>query len=60
MKTYEIESHCPHCDADTLQLFTDSEHERDSSYDRQECLTCHWWKIGLSDEWRPPNELDEE
>lgn len=56
MKTYIDEGDCPFCEKETKQRFTDSEHERDSSSDRRECLECGatysgysgtWWKDGI-------------
>lgn len=47
--------YCDHCKKDTQQNCRDSGHERDSSDEWQECLTCHWFKSGMSSEWRAPH-----
>lgn len=44
---------CGHCDDYTEQTLKSGEHERDSSGDWQECLRCHWHRIGYGD-WQPP------
>lgn len=62
MTTKELdERYCGHCDADTVQRCEYSDHERDSSGDRQECTVCGWWRTGMSGEWKPPRwvALDE-
>lgn len=46
--------YCPNCDADTLQEVVDDTHERDSSGDYRECLTCRWVYTGTSGKYRPP------
>jgi hypothetical protein len=45
---------CDHCDDDTWHRCSDSGHERDSSWDYQECLKCKWYKFGLSAKYGPP------
>lgn len=52
--------YCHHCDTDTLQLVVDSNHERDSSGDWRECLTCHWWYSGFDGRYHPPRERSDE
>lgn len=46
-REYIDELWCPHCEEYTEQEVYDSEHERDSSHDRQLCLKCgsnyHWF-----------------
>lgn len=54
-KFYDDERYCPNCDKDTLQRCRDSTHERDSTEDFQECLTCHWEYSGWIGEWEPPS-----
>lgn len=46
---------CQHCQRDTLHTFIDSGHERDSSSDYRECLTCGWWLVGMFQDYRPPD-----
>ena len=46
---------CPNCNKDTEQRCRDSNHERDSTMDYQECLTCHWVRTGWTGEWEAPN-----
>ena len=48
--------YCDICDKDTLQLIKDSGHERDSSNDYHECLTCGHYKTGWSDTWDKKEE----
>lgn len=52
---YEDERFCDHCDRYTQHRCKDSGHERDSSWNYQECLMCHWYKYGINDEYQPPN-----
>lgn len=51
---YLDERFCDHCNARTEHNCRDSGHERDSSADYQECLTCHWYCMGMSGEYHPP------
>lgn len=44
---------CPVCEKETLQLFRDSGHERDSSQDFRECSECGSSQYGHG-EWTPP------
>lgn len=53
-KEYKDIMYCGHCGEDTEQTIFDSEHERDSSNDRQECHKCGWVRYGLSGTWEPP------
>jgi hypothetical protein len=50
---------CGHCQADTQQRGHDSGHERDSSGDFWECLTCHWYYTGYTGKWEPPLNLEQ-
>lgn len=50
---YKKERFCDHCQKDTTHECKDSDHERDSSGDWQECLVCGWYKTGRSDEYFP-------
>ena len=54
---YEDECFCDHCNADTRHKFKDSDHERDSSGNYRECLTCGWWRTGMDDTYYPPLEV---
>lgn len=45
---------CDHCQADTKHRIYCAGHERDSSCDMWTCLTCGWWKTGMSDEQHEP------
>lgn len=47
---YEDERFCEHCNAYTMHRCCDSGHERDSSNDYKECLICHWYRSGWSDQ----------
>jgi DNA-directed RNA polymerase subunit RPC12/RpoP len=49
---------CPNCSKDTQQKFTDGGHERDSSGDRFECLTCGWAKFGHG-KYEPPIQFQD-
>jgi len=51
---YLAERFCDHCERDTQHNCRDSDHERDSSADYQECLVCHWYCTGMSGEYHPP------
>lgn len=55
---YNDEMFCDHCEKDTIHLIRYSGHERDSSGDYFECLTCHWWRTGATDELNPPYSKD--
>jgi ribosomal protein L44E len=55
-KVYRDERYCPFCDRETAQEVTDSEHERDSSGDYQECLECSATYWGFTGEWEPARE----
>jgi hypothetical protein len=46
MNYYYDKRYCPNCKRDTLQQCRDSDHERDSSNDFQECLYCGWERSG--------------
>lgn len=39
-ETYEDDRYCPNCKRETPHRFTSAGHERDSFYDRWECLEC--------------------
>jgi hypothetical protein len=52
------EAHCPNCNADTQQTFVDAGHERDSSGNRQECLTCGWYRYGAGEFQAPLHIMD--
>lgn len=54
-KEYKDEYFCEHCGKDTMHLVKSYEHERDSSGDLFECLVCHYWRGGLTDEQNPPH-----
>mgnify|MGYP006921399822 FL=1 len=49
--SYEDYDDCPFCKKVTRQLHVSKGHERDSSYDRQECLECGATKYGMDGEW---------
>jgi hypothetical protein len=51
---YEDIRHCDHCDKDTPHTCKDDTHERDSSQDYQQCLTCKWWMMGFTRKYNPP------
>lgn len=56
---YEDERFCLHCDKDTPHICKDSNHERDSSWDHQECKVCGWYSLGpFGSEYHPPIEDD--
>jgi len=44
---YKDERFCKHCNEETLHKCKDDGHERDSSWDYQECLTCGWYALGI-------------
>lgn len=45
---------CTHCGRDTQQKYR-TPHERDSSNDYFECLTCGWIRTGHADEYEAPS-----
>ena len=49
---YRDERYCDNCRKDTLQIVSDSTHERDSSGDYAVCLECHRNYRGLHGKWR--------
>lgn len=51
---YDDERFCTHCGESTPHVCFDSGHERDSSWDWQECKVCRWKCTGISGEYRPP------
>lgn len=51
---YIDERWCDNCDKYTNHICRDDLHERDSSYDYQCCMECHWFKYGISGEYHPP------
>lgn len=53
-ENYETTRFCDHCDKDTLHKCRDSQHERDSSQDYQECLECGWFMTGYTGKYEPP------
>ena len=56
---YEEIRECEHCKKETKHQCKDSEHERDSTGDYQECLECFYWKTGYNwDKLEPPLTLD--
>lgn len=44
---YEDTRFCDNCDRYTKHRCKDTGHERDSSWDYQECLVCHWYAMGI-------------
>jgi hypothetical protein len=53
---YEDDCFCDHCQKITPHLIHSNGHERDSSYDWQECKVCHWRQWGMMGEYEPPLE----
>lgn len=51
---YEDDRYCTNCDDYTAHKCKDSNHERDSSGDYQECIVCGWYKNGFTDRYHPP------
>lgn len=51
---YNDERYCGHCKKTTNHKCKDSNHERDSSGDFQECLECHWWMSGITRDYIEP------
>lgn len=54
---YIDERLCENCNAETEHSCRDSDHERDSSYDFEECLVCGWWKYGFLSHKGPPFDM---
>lgn len=57
-KTYIDTDYCPYCDKETLIEYYDSEHERDSSHDKETCMTCGAYRYGFTGEWTKNNTGD--
>lgn len=55
-KVYKDERYCDHCEKDTQHGCVDSQHERDSSQDYQECNECGWYMYGLTGEYQEPTD----
>ncbi len=51
---YEDTRFCDNCDKYTTHRCKDSDHERDSSMDYQECLVCHWYMTGYDRRYNKP------
>lgn len=51
---YIDERFCENCDCYRDQRCKDSDHERDSSGDYEECLTCKFYKTGLTNKRSHP------
>jgi hypothetical protein len=51
---YQDERFCDHCDKYTEHTCKDDGHERDSSYDYEECNVCKYYSYGMSSEQSPP------
>ncbi len=56
---YEDSRFCEHCNDYTNHKCHDDGHERDSSWDYQECLVCFWYKYGMSTDYSPPIDYDD-
>lgn len=54
--TYEDERWCNHCGKYTNHNCRDSNHERDSSEDYEECKDCGYWMTGFNLKQSPPWE----
>lgn len=52
----EDEHYCTNCNEYTNHRCYYSNHERDSSQDRFECLVCGWIYLGITGEYEPPIE----
>ncbi len=48
--------YCPNCKQDTEQEEYFTNHERDSSQDMRECLTCGWYRFLYWDYYKHPEE----
>lgn len=51
---YIDERYCGHCDRYTQHTCYDSNHERDSSGDFQQCEVCNWYMSGYTRKYEPP------
>lgn len=61
-KEYNDTEFCEHCKKDTMHLIYESGHERDSSNDWRQCLTCHWTWNGFDNKYHqqyPDFEADD-
>lgn len=50
-KTHTDTAYCPFCDGETQHLYISVNHERDSSNDKEICLSCNAYRYGISNEW---------
>lgn len=46
--------YCEHCKKDTEHRCFQSNHERDSSRDWQQCEECYWIYSELTEKYEPP------
>lgn len=53
---YQDERYCEHCGRDTPHTCSDTDHERDSSWDYQQCMCCRWYKYGHDCHYTEPDE----
>jgi hypothetical protein len=53
-ETWKDTKLCDHCGIHTLHEFYDAGHERDSSHNRETCMVCGYYRLGMSDRlWEP-------
>lgn len=58
--SYEDTRYCDHCEQDTIQRCFESNHERDSSGNWRKCGQCGWFYSGITGEYEPYPQSDEE
>lgn len=45
--TFDMEMYCEKCERETNHHCYSDGHERDSSWDRDQCTVCGWTKLGM-------------
>lgn len=54
---YKDSRFCDNCKDYTSHICNDDGHERDTSWDYQECSICHWYKFGINKDYKPPVKI---
>lgn len=57
-RDYDDEWFCDRCQQDTPHRVHESGHDRDMSNDWRECTVCRWRWSGLTGEYHPPIEVE--
>lgn len=56
-ETWQDIDDCPFCQKETKQEHYTDGHERDSSHDKQTCLTCKGYRLGWG-EWQQESQIE--